>query len=143
MEKTEFLEQLRQSLSGRIEADKVTDHLRYYEDYINTQMRLGRTENEVLDSLGSPRLIARTITDTQKDKMKDYREPETSWQRKNASNRRKSFVRLPRWGIITTVILIFLFLMWLIFSVLAFLAPILIPFMIVVFLFKIFRDWLH
>lgn len=143
MEKTEFLEQLRQSLSGRIEADKVTDHLRYYEDYINTQLRLGRTENEVLDSLGSPRLIAKTIADTQKDKMKEYREPETAWRSENASNRGKSFRKLPRWGIITAVILIFLFLIWLIFSVLAFLAPILIPFMIVVFLFKFFRDWLH
>lgn len=143
MEKTEFLEQLRQSLSGRIEADKVTDHLRYYEDYINTQLRLGRTENEVLDSLGSPRLIAKTIADTQKDRMGEYQEPETAWWRKNASNRGKSFGKLPRWGIITAVILIFLFLIWLIFSVLAFLAPILIPFMIVVFLFKIFRDWLH
>lgn len=66
MNKTEFLDQLRQSLNGRMEAEQVADNLRYYEDYINGQLQRGRTESEIMTSLGSPRLIARTIADATK-----------------------------------------------------------------------------
>ncbi|MBP5264725.1 MAG: DUF1700 domain-containing protein [Lachnospiraceae bacterium] len=68
MDKTEFLDQLRASLNGKMEAEEVTDNLRYYEEYINGQLRLGRTETEVMTSLGSPRLIARSIADAMKVK---------------------------------------------------------------------------
>ena len=82
MNKTEFLDQLRVSLNGKIEADEVTDNLRYYEDYINGQLRLGRTENEVITSLGSPRLIARTIADALKEKQRyvDMADEDAGWQ---------------------------------------------------------------
>ena len=143
MEKTEFLEQLRQSLSGRIEADKVVENVRYYEDYINTQMRMGKTEEEVLGALGSPRLIARTIADTQQDTPRNYWEPESDYQQESARRFVKKVVRLPQWAKITIVILIISFILWLIFSVLAFLAPIVLPLMVVVFLYKFFKDWLH
>ena len=143
MEKTEFLEQLRQSLSGRIEADKVAENVRYYEDYINTQMRMGKTEEEVLGVLGSPRLIARTIADTQQDTPETYREPETDYQQGNAQRFAKKVFGLPQWARITIVILIISFILWLIFSVLAFLAPIILPLLVVVFLYKFFKDWLH
>lgn len=143
MEKTEFLEQLRQSLSGRIEADKVAENVRYYEDYINTQMRMGKTEEEVLGVLGSPRLIARTIADTQQDTPGYYREPESDYRQGRAQRFVKKVVRLPQWARITIVILIISFILWLVFSVLAFLAPIILPLLVVVFLYKFFRDWLH
>ena len=143
MEKTEFLEQLRQSLSGRIEADKVAENVRYYEDYINTQMRMGKTEEEVLGVLGSPRLIARTIADTQQDTPETYREPESDYRQGSARRFVNKVIKLPQWARITIVILIICFILWLIFSVLAFLAPIILPLMVVVFLFKFFKDWLH
>ena len=63
MEKTEFLDQLRVSLNGKIDPQEVNENLRYYEDYINIQIRMGKTETEVMELLGSPRLIARSITD--------------------------------------------------------------------------------
>ena len=63
MSKKEFLEELRIALSGRVAANEVTDHLRYYEDYINTQIRLGNREEDVVADLGDPRLLARNIAD--------------------------------------------------------------------------------
>lgn len=39
-------------------------HVRYYEDYIQSQVHNGRSEEEVLAELGDPRLIARTLIDT-------------------------------------------------------------------------------
>lgn len=143
MDKTEFLEQLRQSLSGRIEAYKVTENVRYYEDYINTQMRMGKTEEEVLGELGSPRLIARTIADTQQDTPETYQEPESDYRQSNAQKFVRKVVRLPHWAKITIVVLLFSLILWLISSVFAFLAPILFPLFVVVLLFKFFKDWLR
>ena len=40
--------------------------MRYYEDYIQSQVRSGRDEQQVLDELGDPRLIARTLLDVYK-----------------------------------------------------------------------------
>lgn len=63
MNRTEFLEQLEEALQGEVSPAKLDENLRYYDTYIQTQVRLGRTEEEVLQQLGDPRLIARTIID--------------------------------------------------------------------------------
>lgn len=64
MVKGEFLEILRSQLSGQMQEDKVAAHVRYYQDYIEAQVRGGRPEAEVLRELGDPRLIAKTLLDT-------------------------------------------------------------------------------
>ena len=55
------------SLPVRMHEGKVAAHVRYYEDYIQAQVRGGRSEQEVLAELGDPRLIARTLLDTDPD----------------------------------------------------------------------------
>lgn len=67
MNRTEFLDTLRSQLSGQMHEGKVAAHVRYYEDYIQSQVRSGRDEQQVLDELGDPRLIARTLLDTDTD----------------------------------------------------------------------------
>ena len=64
MNKQEFIDRLRAALNGRVSPNLVTENVNYYEDYINTEIRKGRTEEEVLETLGDPRLIARTIIET-------------------------------------------------------------------------------
>ena len=64
MNKQDFIDRLRMALNGRVSPGLVMDNVNYYEDYINTEIRKGRTEEEVLESLGDPRLIARTIIQT-------------------------------------------------------------------------------
>ena len=59
-----FLQELRIALQGQISQVQINDQLRYYEYYIIEESRKGRTEEEVIDSLGSPRLIAKTIIQT-------------------------------------------------------------------------------
>lgn len=63
MDRTEFLEILRNRLDGQMQEGKAAAHVRYYEDYIQSQVQKGRLEQEVLDELGDPRLIARTLID--------------------------------------------------------------------------------
>ena len=61
MLKQDFLDILRNALSGHLGTSELNENLNYYEGYINAQVRQGRSEEEVLVELGDPRLIARSI----------------------------------------------------------------------------------
>ena len=61
MLKQEFLDSLRRSLSGSLEPSEVNEHISYYSEYIDSQIRKGNSEEEVMASLGEPRLIAKTL----------------------------------------------------------------------------------
>lgn len=65
MTKEEFIEQLEDALIGEVSNAVIYDNKQYYERYIQSEMRKGRSEQEILEVLGNPRLIARTIIDTQ------------------------------------------------------------------------------
>lgn len=72
MTKNEFLSILRESLAGNVPSDVINENISYYRDYIENN---DRSESQVLDELGDPRLIARTIIDTfiaQKGPMADF-----------------------------------------------------------------------
>ena len=62
MDKNEFLNQLRQSLSGEVSADVIEQNIRYYDQYISS----GSEEDSVIAELGDPRLIAKTIIESEK-----------------------------------------------------------------------------
>lgn len=64
MSKEEFLRGLDNALSGNVPPSVVRDNLRYYDDYIRSERQKGRTEADIMEELGDPRLIARTIMDT-------------------------------------------------------------------------------
>ena len=64
MDRNEFVSTLRAVLSGELPASVVEDHVRYYDSYISQEIAGGKSEREVLESLGDPRLIAKTIMDT-------------------------------------------------------------------------------
>lgn len=69
MTKQEFLETLGKILKRELSEAEVNDNLRYYDNYIEQEVKRGKTEAEVLEQLGDPRLIAKTIlqVDAQKD----------------------------------------------------------------------------
>lgn len=64
MNRGEFLEGLRNALSGEVPPSVVQENLRYYDEYIRTEIQKGRSETDVMEELGDARLIARTIIDT-------------------------------------------------------------------------------
>lgn len=65
MNRIEFIRTLRVVLDGEIPPSAVEEHVRYYDSYISQEIAGGKSEREVLDALGDPRLIAKTIIDTQ------------------------------------------------------------------------------
>ena len=64
MRKEEFLQSLRRALNGDVPSRVIEENIRYYDNYITEEVRKGRTEEAVIDEIGDPRLIARTIEDT-------------------------------------------------------------------------------
>ena len=64
MRKEEFLQTLRRALTGDVPPGVVEENIRYYDGYIADEVRKGRNEEEVIQEIGDPRLIARTIEDT-------------------------------------------------------------------------------
>lgn len=66
MRRTEFLETLKKALDGEISIEDIRNNLDYYDQYIRTEVSAGKSEEEVLDELGDPQLIAKTIIDTAK-----------------------------------------------------------------------------
>lgn len=146
MTKHDFLNKLRMALSGRVSPSLVEDNISYYEEYINTQLRLGKSEIVVMEALGDPRLIAKTIimtngTDAARKNMEYQEVPE----REDIGMRiKKRFrdIRIPGWVIGLIVVVLFISILSVLFSIISFLLPVLLPLMLVAFLIKLFRDWL-
>lgn len=72
MTKEEFMEQLEDALVGEVSNAVVYDNKQYYQRYIFREVKNGRSEQEVIDGLGNPRLIARTIIDIENAENKNY-----------------------------------------------------------------------
>ena len=64
MRKSEFLQELKEALQGEVSGGVLQENLRYYDNYITQETAAGRREEDVIDEIGSPRLIARTIIDS-------------------------------------------------------------------------------
>lgn len=63
MTREEFLRRLEDALRGTLSPGAVQENLNYYNQYILDEIRRGKTEEEVLEVLGDPWAIARTIID--------------------------------------------------------------------------------
>lgn len=138
MSKEEFLKTLGRRLAQTLPQDQVTGHIRYYDQYIEEQKAAGRTEQQVLEELGDPLLIARTIMDTSPE------EPQSIWE--ESQNSRQGYeeseneygtsgklhtVRIDtRVGCLVAAIVFILiaaFVLWLVGSVLSLILPVLVP----------------
>lgn len=142
------MEKLRLALNGRVAPGQLTEHLEYYEDYINTEIRKGKPEEEVLSELGDPRLIARTIAQTESggDEEAGARQGAGRGRRFRdpAGQGRGGLVfRIPSWVWLILGLLMVVVILSAIFSAIAALLPILLPILVVLFLVKAFRDWLN
>ena len=66
MNRYEFISTLRISLTGKVPTTTVEDNVQYYEEYIEIQLRQGKSEEEILEALGDPRLLAKTVIEANK-----------------------------------------------------------------------------
>lgn len=118
MMRQEFIEQLRIALQGKIPQKELNEHLRYYDNYIMEEARKGQTEEQVIEKLGDPRLIAKTLsmTDT------SGREKEAGYQRQGGKQR--NGFRWNSWYGRAILIIIAILIVIVVGHVLAFLLPV-------------------
>jgi uncharacterized membrane protein len=79
MDKKEFIDILRQSLIGEVSPEVIEENVRYYDQYINS--RVTGEEAQLFAELGDPRLIAKTIIET--EKVSKLKEGNNSYQNGN------------------------------------------------------------
>lgn len=93
MDKRDFTDVLRQSLNGEVSADVIEQNVRYYDQYISSQSV--EEEAKVIEMLGDPRLIAKTIIETEKAKHKgkNYNEDRNSYTGNYANEEEEKFDR--------------------------------------------------
>lgn len=132
MNKQEFIEQLRRSLSSLNDYTFVNDTISYYENYIESQIRMGKNEEEVMRELGDPRLIAKSIRATHveedenesRETSREYRENTYGTNRKHTVlNINGRQINMPSWLIKALTIIILVVVFFLVFTILRWLAP--------------------
>ncbi len=129
MDRTEFLEALREKLKEGMSERDISEQIRYYSDYIAQEVRSGKPESQVLDELGNPMLLARTILDTHgrmgNDSAAEGVQPD------HQNRKRGWYVNTDRsWGCIVAAVVIVLVLgiiLWMVGSMFRFLSPVLMP----------------
>lgn len=66
MNKREFLQKLGEYMSYELPRRYVEKNLKYYSDYIDSEIQNGKTQKEIFEDLGDPQLIAKSIIDAVK-----------------------------------------------------------------------------
>lgn len=152
MNKKEFLDILGRRLAQQLSQEKIAENIRYYDEYLTEKVQQGMTEQEAIDQLGDPLLIARTIMDTSSDEMGkktvyeegymgNYQESprEDNLKEYHRGTDGKLQTRLGCLVAVIVVILLLTLILKLVGSVLSFVLPVLIPVLIIGMVLEYFR----
>lgn len=147
MNKKEFLDILYDQLSGQMPEGNIAAHIQYYRNYIEEQQQAGRTEADILKELGDPRLIARSLLDTEaaggSRSYSPYAETVSDENRSRSSGTVKHHslkIDLSTWYGKLAVILIAAVVLILLFTVLSILVPIVLVVGIILYLIRKFKN---
>lgn len=134
MNKIEFVEQMRRSLSSIDDYTFVNETVAYYENYIESQIRMGKSEEQVMQELGDPRLIAKSIlashmTESETPEDGVYYKRENKFGDKAVQtvlNLNGKLIQMPSWLLKILSVLVAVVILVLLFTVLRILSPFLI-----------------
>ena len=143
MTKQDFLDGLRRSLSSGLEPEQINEHIRYYSDYIDSQIRMGVAEEEVMSSLGEPRWIAKTILGMEdvETVTEEYVEEDTPQDDKyRYFNINGKTIRLPGWLFTILVCVVSFFVLSIVFSLMTRLLPFIFMFIFMVTMIRFFKN---
>lgn len=148
MNKEEFITKLQYALAGGVSGSQAAEHVRYYREYIDSEIHRGRTEEEVLAQLGEPRLLARSIIDANKRAGTAFRS-DREYDEEAAGNVQEDDVyeqtgrvrriMLPGWFIILIVVVAVVIVIGLVSSLLYLFAPVIMGVLIVMLVVKLIQ----
>lgn len=141
MTKQKFLNGLKEALTGELSATEINNQLLYYEKYIEEEVRKGKAEKKVLEELGEPRLIAKTIIEAQENTSAGstphyYEDSETSRMNGKEKGWNEKFNGVLR---VIWVVLLIVFVLAVVFSVIRILLPIVIPVILILLVVSLIR----
>ncbi len=149
MNKTEFIERLQRALAGGLNSSQVADNVRYYQEYIDSEVRKGCREEEVIARLGDPRLLAKSIIEANKHAGTSYgsnreydEEVADDWQSRRAEDEKPHVrnIMLPGWLVMLIATVIVIVVIGLVTSLFYLFAPVIIIALIIVLAVKVFRS---
>lgn len=114
MSKSEFLNELEESLRGEVSETVIQENLRYYRDYIDGEVRKGSSESQVIQMLGSGRIIAKTVIEAHGNGNYDRQENRgQAYQSSNYSTKEEAPTGITwkmkvKWGLIAGIIILLL-----------------------------------
>lgn len=153
MEKMEFLNVLRIHIQGVDDIAFVNDTMNYYENYIETEIRKGKSEEEVINKLGDPRLIAKSIlasrsveseTEGYNESMGDEGTPFVDDKRLHFTTKKGRVIKIPlallKWGGLAVGITVIVLFAMLALRVIGFFMPIICLILLVSIVINFFRN---
>ena len=146
MDKFEFLEKLKEALVQDLNPQAVQENLNYYSQYISDEAQGGMSEQQVVDSLGDPWMIARTIIDTQSTQGQSeyvYESPRPSQEQRKTTGGSLRVFGLDTWWKKLLVILCIVGVICVIFAIVSgivsLVAPILIPVLVILIVMRLIK----
>lgn len=151
MTRYEFLARLKEALTLELDEHAVKEHVDYYSSYIMDALAQGRTEEEVLDELGDPWAIARSIISMEETSSNGRTVYESYDSVKNKSDSRyeeagnaktysyQTNSKLKTLLIILGIIGIIAVLFTIIGGIISLLMPILVPVIVITLVFRLFN----
>lgn len=150
MNRNAFIRELREALKNDGNEAIVRENVRYYTEYIDDEVKKGRSEKEVIEELGDPWLIAKTISTTPGNQsgFQSYdgvndEEVRADEEKKGRDQQIHVFDLNSKWKLILLILalVVILFLVFSIISgIISFLMPILGPLILIVIVAKLLSN---
>lgn len=147
MTRSEFLNKLKEALANDLSGPVIQENVDYYSGYIADEVRKGRSEQEVVAELGDPWAIARTIIESveiQGNTQEDYGyEPnrQNYDQRQQSGTGQVHIFGLDTWWkkllLVLGIVGVFMLVIAVIGGIFSLLAPILVPLILMIIVFRI------
>ncbi len=147
MTRSEFMDSLHRALAGSLTSSTVNENMRYYEEYFDTQIRSGQSEEEIIAGLGEPRLLAKTIIQASKYQAQNFSNQEydevyedgSQDDSRNGRGYSPKIYRMPGWLLLIIVLVVAFVVISVLSSVVSMLLPIIIPVFCVVLIVRMLR----
>lgn len=137
----QFFKELEDALSGQVSEYEYRESIAYYRAYFQEQISLGKTVDEIIKQLGSPRLIAKSIIDArgmeEERGQSDYFDSRTDSAGENARTpaHKGNNTMMKRIGVFLTIVLV-LFLLGAVLRAILPLVLIIVPVLLLIRLFR-------
>lgn len=147
MNQDDFIRAFQEALAGKVSEHIIRENTEYYRNYISTQVAQGMREADVLASLGDPRLLAKTVVESQKfsnEGQSSYRDAYSDSKEQKGfytdEEPKTELRKAPAWVMTVLWILVIVAVLGFVFSVISFFAPVIITGLVIFFAIKVLKN---